>query len=207
MRGDWLAGHGTSVEDLATKTAMDWVLSLRRGLVELRKTCDRIVIIGDSFGGNLALHAAVIGPPIVGIVTLGAPVSLRSDLRIRLFLPLLKHLRPFHRKRWVKDPAAHLAKGSYVSTPVAALGEVITFIDRHTKCELAGVTQPLLIVQARHDFETDPWSAHFIFEHVGSIDKELVWVDERIHHVLSSSQSDALTERIVAFIRRVTAAS
>lgn len=204
VRGEWLAGHGTRVEDLATKTYGDWVLSLRRGLHALAGQVDRLVIVGESFGGNLALAGALLGDPVAGVVTLGSPVTLRRDLLTRAVLPFLRRWRPLHRKTWVRDRAAHLAKRDYLAIPLHALTEVIQFIDRHTKRELSGVQVPVLIVQARGDFEVDPSSAHFIAEHVGTTDVEALWVDGRVHHVLSSPSAPQVVDRLIAFIRRVT---
>lgn len=195
VHGIWLAGHGTSEPDLATKTYADWLLSLRRGLHELQNVVDRIVIIGDSFGGNLALHASLLGPPIVGVVCLGTPVTFRHDLFNRALLPLALRLTPFHRKSWPPPP------GSYRRVPLRAFAEVIRFIDRHTKREIDGVTVPLLIVQAKRDFEVHPHSAFFLFEHAASQQKELLWVDERIHHVLFSRDAPRVYRRLIAFIR------
>lgn len=201
VHGVWLAGHGTSERDLAEKSASDWVLSLRRGLLELQPVADRLVLIGNSFGGNLALHAALTGPPIIGVVCLGTPVAFRHDLWIRTILPLAQRIKPFRRKHWVQDRVEHLEKRSYLKIPLRAFSEVITFIDRHTKRELPGVTVPVLVVQSKRDFEVEPDSAHFLIEHLGSSRQELVWVDERVHHVLSSKAQGPVRERIIQFIQ------
>lgn len=207
VRGEWLAGHGTREAELAGKTYGDWVLSLRRGLHALEPAVDRLVIVGESFGGNLALYAALLGRPIVGVVTMGTPVTFRRDLLIRTLLPLVKRLKPMRRKSWVRDEAAQRAKRGYVFLPLRAFAEVITFIDRHTKRELGGVHCPVLVVQAGADFETHPDSAHFIAEHVGTDDVEVMRVDGRVHHVLSSPAAPVVTDRIIGFIRRVTQTS
>ncbi|MBI3115446.1 MAG: alpha/beta fold hydrolase [Candidatus Kerfeldbacteria bacterium] len=199
----WLAGHGTSEEDLATKTSSDWVLSLRAGIDRLRRQTQRIIVIGDSFGGNLALYAALMGPPIAGVVTLGTPVSARHDLMNRALLPILTRIQPYHRKSWVKDPAAQRAAGSYLRIPLRAYAEVIRFIDRHTKRELEGVRVPLFVVQAKKDYEVHPSSAYFLSEHAGSTHKALLWVDERIHHVLLSKEADRIIDRIIGFVQAI----
>lgn len=195
VHGVWLAGHGTSEEDLSTKTYSDWLLSVRQGLAELQKTTDRIIIIGDSFGGNLALHASLLGPPIVSVVCLGTPVTFRHDLMNRALLPLVTPFMPFRKKHWTPQPS------SYRRVPLRAFAEVIRFIDRHTKREIDGITVPLLVIQAKGDFEVDPSSAFFLYEHAASQVKELVWVDERIHHVLFSKDAPRLIQRIITFIR------
>lgn len=203
VHGLWLAGHGTSEADLATKAASDWVISLRQGLAGLRALTDRIIIVGDSFGGNLALYAALVGAPVAGVVALNTPVVFRRDLLTRALLPILIRLAPMHRKRWIGDEAAHRAKLDYVAVPLRAYAEVIGFIDRHTKRELEGVVCPLLIVQSKKDFEVDPGSAYFLYEHAGSRDRELLWIRERVHHVLLSSRGPEITQRIINFIRHL----
>jgi len=53
-----LAGHGTSVADLAQHNYSDWVDSVNRGHAILKTCCEQIVVAGFSTGAGLALHQA-----------------------------------------------------------------------------------------------------------------------------------------------------
>ena len=55
-----LRGHGTSPEDLATRSWEDWYESLNRGYTVIKSYTDRIIVGGFSTGGALALLAVVI---------------------------------------------------------------------------------------------------------------------------------------------------
>ncbi len=68
-----LAGHCGTLEDLKATTWQDWYQSAEDALVELRKTCDLIIVGGLSMGAVLALRLAAEHPDTVNGATLFAP--------------------------------------------------------------------------------------------------------------------------------------
>lgn len=53
-----MKGHGTNPEDLNSTTWQEWSSNIKTELFELRKKCERIIIVGQSSGASLALHIA-----------------------------------------------------------------------------------------------------------------------------------------------------
>ena len=53
-----LRGHGKSVAELKNCQWYEWFEDAKKALFELRKSCKRIFVIGQSMGGTLALHLA-----------------------------------------------------------------------------------------------------------------------------------------------------
>ena len=68
-----LAGHCGTLEDLKATTWQDWYQSAEDALIELRKTCDLVIVGGLSMGAVLALRLAAEHPDTVDGATLFAP--------------------------------------------------------------------------------------------------------------------------------------
>ena len=95
-----LPGHGTSPERLAVTKYYQWVEYVEEQINNLAREYDEIYIVGNSFGGNLALICAQSSPKIKGIVTLGTPIFFRRDKLNRFILfPLLRRIKIFQDKK------------------------------------------------------------------------------------------------------------
>jgi carboxylesterase len=68
-----LAGHCGTLEDLKATKWQDWYQSAEDALIELRKTCDLVIVGGLSMGAVLALRLAAEHPETVNGATLFAP--------------------------------------------------------------------------------------------------------------------------------------
>ena len=80
---------GTKPEDLLLVQWEDWVATVQQAIEELRRSCDRVFVLGQSLGGTLALRVAAHNE-IDGVITLAA-IAYLKDWRL-WFLPVL---RPF----------------------------------------------------------------------------------------------------------------
>lgn len=68
-----LAGHGTSVEDLDRTTHHDWIRSVEQAVAPLLEAGEKVVVVGHSTGGAIALEVAC-RHPVSALVLLAAPV-------------------------------------------------------------------------------------------------------------------------------------
>ncbi|NJP06770.1 MAG: alpha/beta fold hydrolase [Chloroflexaceae bacterium] len=85
-----LAGHGREPEALRQGGWRDWLSSVDEGFARLQRSWTRVMVIGFSMGGALALltthqHQALIDR----LVVLSMPFRLSGDWRT---LPLLRHM-------------------------------------------------------------------------------------------------------------------
>ena len=74
-----LPGHGTTVEDLATRTWDDWSAAAEAAYVDLAGRGRRVVVAGLSMGGTLACWLAVHHPEIAGLVLVNPAVEPPAD--------------------------------------------------------------------------------------------------------------------------------
>jgi len=195
VMGPLLAGHGLTPEAMALTRWPDWVRSAEAALAVLRRDCDHVFVGGQSLGGTLALHLAATHPEVRGVFTMGAmssPAFFR-DWRIRAIRGL-KYVVRWHspgEDNDLGDPDALRLLHSYARRPTVCIESLMRLL-RVVQGELSRVTVPALITHGRRDRTVDPANAPFILEHLGSIDKRLVWFERSGHAITVDLEHDAL---------------
>ena len=195
--GPLLKGHGTTPEDMNETNWVDWLASAKEGYQRLKEAgCEHIGVIGLSMGGLLALK---IGQhlPVMGIVTLCAPLKVR-DKRIGL-ARYVRRILPY--KKRIGSKTDHIEEQLYVyeRTPVSCIASLHELIHNVRKA-LPSINKPVLIVQAKEDETVDPISARLIYERVGSPDKKVVIFKHSSHLITLDREQDALHEKVSAFM-------
>ena len=80
-----VSGHGTSPDDLATRTYMDWMASVDEGYAIVSCLCKRVVVGGFSTGAGLALDLGTRVKGLTALFAVSPPLQLQ-DFSVR-FLP------------------------------------------------------------------------------------------------------------------------
>src|SRR5690606_28508921 len=60
--------HGTAVEDMLATRWADWAAAVAHARRRLAARADRVVVVGQSMGGALALWTALDDPGVAGLV-------------------------------------------------------------------------------------------------------------------------------------------
>jgi len=203
VMGPLLAGHGLTPEAMALTRWPDWVRSAEAALAVLGRDCDEVFVGGQSLGGTLALHLAATHPGVRGVFTMGAmssPTFFR-DWRIRAIRGL-KYVVRWHspgEDNDLGDPDALRLLHSYARRPTVCIESLMRLL-RVVQRELPRVTVPALITHGRRDRTVDPANAPFILEHLGSIDKQLVWFERSGHAITVDLEHDALHATVLDWL-------
>ncbi|MDQ0338422.1 carboxylesterase [Caldalkalibacillus uzonensis] len=193
-----LKGHGLTPEEMGCTTWVDWFVSAKEGYRRLlEEGCAHIVVVGLSMGGLLAIKVAQ-HEPVVGIVTLCAPMRVR-DPRLSL-AKYAQYVLPYAKRRGRK--ADHIEPHLYVyeRTPlscVVSLEELMHNVRHVLPC----IKQPALIIQAEQDETVHPCSGQMLYEQLGSTDKELVMFKQSGHIITLDHEQERLHEKVTQFIR------
>ncbi len=201
-----IAGHGTSPEDLIGTNPEDWKRSAERAYSKLKEKVDKIIIIGNSFGGNLAFYLAKKKDPLA-VISLGTPIKLRFELFIKLRLYLYGWAKKYYRKakrHYKIDYTDMQDEVTYPVIPIKSLRDFLSFLEKETIPNLDKVKIPTLIIHANTDFVVSPKSATYIHQNIGSFHKEIYWFGSNHHVVMNDEKRDQLFERIYKFIEEVT---
>ena len=203
--GARLAGHATHPLDLARTRWQDWLVTVEESLVVLHSVCDRVVVMGQSMGGMLALLAAS-RHAVAGVVAISTPDHLADDWRMRtvrlwsLIIPLIfKGRTPIVdfriNRREVDYPA-------YPYYPTSILGEVED-LKRAMRKGLGQVQAPVLLVQSHKDPAISQAKSEQLLSALGSTDKELFWLDAAGHSIVQDAQCGLAFEKIAGFLHRI----
>lgn len=197
-----LPGHGTAVEDLAKTNATDWQQAVTDAVQWLRQQHPRVSIIGASLGGNLALCQAVDHHNVDKIVLLSTPLKVRGQWWKQLAIPVLLPFKKYAKKSWVKNQEERqrrIASGSYLSVSLRAFKSMLELLS-HTRHILSRVTIPVLLIYSKTDEVIQPKSATWLFKHLSSVHKKLLWVATHDHHPHESEKREEIFDHIHHFL-------
>jgi carboxylesterase len=197
-----LKGHGTCMADLVRSTWRDWLDSAREGLDRLRSQPVRdIYLIGFSMGGLLCLYLADTEEDVSGVVTLNTPIWLRDPrTAFTRLLRLANRVNP----RWFAElgkkgrgevGTAEAGRFAYDTVSPRAMAEMLDLV-RQVRRMLGRVKVPALVVQSRADETAVPRSGVYIYDSLGSKDKNVLWLKEA-PHLLFLGREAAQVQRVV----------
>ena len=198
-----LFGHATQPDDMVRARWQDWMASVEDGLNLLKGCTRQQVVMGLSMGGILALLSAA-RFQVSGVVTFSTPSALPDDPRL-MFLPMLYPFYPRVGKGkpdWHNPNAAQDHK-EYPYFPTRSLMELNALI-KQMRSELDQVTAPAFFVQSHQDKSIPPESMDTLYEHVHSVEKSKLWVENSGHVVIREPEREKIFTEVSSFVNRIT---
>jgi carboxylesterase len=197
-----LAGHSTNPNDLPRMTWKDWMASVEDGFDYLKCFCDQIFIAGLSLGGILALTSAAV-LPAQGVIAMSTPY-LPPDPRLK-FARWIHHLYPWAAKGpsdWLEAEVAH----DHLEYPLYSTRGFVQLIELQEvmRNSLPSIQTPALIVHSLTDQAVNTEHAQQIYDHLGSRDKQLVWIEKSGHVVTRDISRQQVFEAAENFIQRIS---
>ncbi|HQK07541.1 MAG TPA: alpha/beta fold hydrolase [Spirochaetota bacterium] len=201
-----LRGHGTSPEDLATRSYDEWYESVNRGYIVVKNLVKKVFICGFSTGAGLALlHAANKKDALCGAVAISAPYKLKniaSGLAPAVdtwnkFLSFLK-IKKIGRLDFIPNHPDH-PDINYLKNPVSGIHQMETLMDVVEK-RLNDIYIPVLIMQGAGDTTVDPRGAFELFMKIPSEKKECTMVHSKSHGITRGDVGIVVARRVGAFL-------
>lgn len=199
-----LKGHGTSPDDLATRSGSDWLESVDLGYALMHARCRRVVVGGFSFGAGLALDCAARISDLAGVFAVCPPfrlqdISSRFAPAVTTWNNLMDALHIQGGKKEFVEIVPERPQINYTRLPVAALREMEYFM-KTLEPRLAAIQTPALVVQAQGDPVVAASGTKRLFEHIGSKHKRYQSFDLSRHGILAGEGSLAVHTLIADFI-------
>ncbi len=202
-----LAGHATDPDDMRRSTWRHWAASVEDGYHLLRGVTEKVVLMGLSMGGSLALYTAA-RFPVAGVVAMAAPHHLPRDPRLPL-IPLLSLVRPYDPKgppQWV-DKEALKELVTYPVTPTRSYLELHLLLGE-MRASLPRITAPVLLLYGREDPVVPAAGGHMEAIAAGLQNAARVeqhWLEGSGHILPADAQRARVAELVGAFLRNLAA--
>jgi carboxylesterase len=201
-----LSGHATGIEDMMRTRHQDWLASAEDGWHLLQGHTERVFAIGLSLGGVLSLLLAS-KFPVAGVVTMASFYDIPSKLAKRLG-PLIIPLSKVYPKKKKKGggwfiPERERDYVAYKFNPVRPAWE-LTLLLRQLRETLPHIQTPTLIIHSKDEDYVLPEQAEMLFKHLGSEDKELLWVEGAGHIITRDGDPTKMFQAIAAFVERLS---
>jgi len=202
-----LAGHATKPEDMIRSRYTDWLLSVEDGYNLLRTCTDQVFLLGLSMGGILSLVTAS-RLQVAGIVAMSTPYKLPDDPRLRWikqiswFFPYMPKVPEDPGSDWF-DLEAFAQHVSYPQNPVRSIWE-LTQLMAEMQASLPKVAAPVLLIHSRDDTYVLKDSMQLIHDHLGSADKQMLWVEGGGHVITEEPTRKIVFKAAADFIERVS---
>jgi esterase/lipase len=202
-----LKGHGTSPEDLARRSYLDWRASVDQGYAIISSICKHVVAGGFSTGAGLALDLAVRVKAVSGVFAVSAPMRLkdfssRFAPAVDMWNRLMERARQVGAKKEFVENKPENPHINYSRNPISGVVEVDRLMD-DLEPRLADLNVPVLVIQSRGDPVVDPKGSRKIFELIGSADKEYLLFNFNRHGILLGEGSQKVHKAIGEFIKRL----
>lgn len=200
-----LAGHATRPPDMVRTRYRDWLASVEDGYHLLRGVSRQVVVMGLSMGGVLALTFGA-DFPVAGIVSMSAPYALPPDPRLKRL-----RLRSLWYPLWPKegqpgegwfDPDAWRDHISYPYNPTRSIVELNLLLQKMNQ-SLPKIDKPVLLMHSRDDDYVDPASMPAIYEHLGTENKRMLWLEKSGHVVTRDAARLQVFEAALTFVREI----
>ncbi|TMM18557.1 MAG: alpha/beta fold hydrolase [Actinobacteria bacterium] len=199
-----LPGHGTSIEDMLPSRWDDWSEVADGAYTELAGRCRRVVVVGLSMGGTLAIWLTTHHPEIAGLVAINPFVEPPAESFREMLRGLLDagtDVMPGIGSDIALEGVQELA---YAGSPVAPMLSFMEATDE-IAADLGRIRCPVLLLSSRQDHVVPSASGDVLEAGVaGPIER--VWLERSYHVATLDNDRGLVEERTVEFATKVTAA-
>ncbi|XEQ94171.1 Carboxylesterase [Sporomusa carbonis] len=192
-----LPGHGITPEEMAKTVWPHWYGSVEDGYHFLTGVCSNIAAVGLSMGGLLTLKLGS-EYPLSKLAVLSTPIYI-ANKRLKL-LPVYRMFTNYVSKQRRRLPeTGQLYSVSYDVTPLNSLASLLELI-KHVDKLLPAITIPALVIQSKKEHTVKPESAQYIYDKLGSQEKQLVWLNKSGHIITLDMERDYVFQEISRFL-------
>lgn len=193
-------GHGVPPEELVKTGPDDWWNDVLAGYELLKeKGYEQIAVCGLSLGGVFSLKLGY-SYPVVGIVTMCAPMTMKSDEA--LYEGVLDYAREYKRREGKTND--QIEEEMKLFQPMKTLTTLRKELVMDVRTHLDHIYAPTFVVQARNDQMIDINSATIIYENVQADEKYIKWYEHSGHVITHDREKDQLHEDIFQFLENVS---
>jgi esterase/lipase len=200
VRVPLLKGHGESISSLDNLKYGDFLNPIKRELKKEISNGKKIVLIGISFGGLMALDLAKNFSPLSVIV-----ISLPFQFKFPLNVPGIGFLGIFKKywKKYLSEEEKNLRQGFHYNSMHKNGFYIVNSLKKKLRNSLYKIKSPFLGIQVKNDLLSSKKGLNYVLKNIGSDIKSKVCFDTNIHNVFYSNQFREVYSSIHSFIKNV----
>jgi carboxylesterase len=199
-----LRGHGGVYTDLVGCTAQDWLDDAEAALHDLAKEVDKVVVVGLSMGGLIAINLGIARPDLVcGVCTWAASLLFRDPLT-PLASVMARFVDTWPAPNAFNDLSLALESENYPRFPTDAFVSLRNFA-RDTGLRLRQLRVPICVLHSKADQIISPTSANLIYRDVSSTHREIHWFTRSGHEMGQDCEREAVFDVTLAFVEKFRA--
>ncbi|MDY6968739.1 MAG: alpha/beta fold hydrolase [Spirochaetota bacterium] len=200
-----LRGHGTSPDDLASRSWEEWYESINRGYVVLKNSVKEFAIVGFSTGAGLSLLQSIRkGDMFNSVISINAPLRLNNIASnfasvVVLWNDLLKKIHISPGKIEFVENEPENPNINYFRNPISGVRELDRLMNIVEK-QLNRLDIPTLIIQGSNDPVVNPESGLEIFNKAGTEKKEIIRVFSNRHVIVRDEPVEKVFKKVRLFL-------
>lgn len=194
-----LPGHGVTL-NLRNVSAENWLMEAELAMRRLKKRVDRVIIVGFSMGGLIAMYLAL-RYRVDRLILLSAaakyisPLVLLEDAKIILTESVTK--------KYTSNTFYHLYNYKLTHTPIKAVFEFLKIV-KTVKPYFDYITCPVCIVQGEKDGIVPFSTAQHLYEKLGGEEKVMITSPTGKHHICYSEDHEKWFSEALLFMKKCT---
>lgn len=223
-----LEGHNQSLSTLKRKTWQEIYAALRKEFMRYEASYENIFVAGLSFGALLALLLAYEFPKKIRAVNCFSPTLFFdgwSTPKLKMLLPLA-YLTPLKYYFYLKEEYPYGIKNERLRSLVESFYKKAGLFDyskvhlygfpvipvscmyqnhllaKHVSSLLGRIHTPVQLLQAKEDDVTSPKNSYYLYERLGSTDKEVVLFEDSYHIIIADQERDKVAEKTISFFEK-----
>lgn len=197
-----LRGHGTRYQDMAGVRAQDWYDDAEAALLDLARSVDKVVVVGLSMGGLVALNLGRRHPDkVAAVVTLGAALRFQDPLA-PVAPALSRFIKSWPSPEAFQDKSLKHTSQNYPKFMTAAFGELLAYA-KETERRLPEVEVPVCILHSKKDQVIKPVSANVIYRDVKSEHREIHWFTRSGHEMGQDCEREKVFDTVMEFVAKL----
>jgi len=223
-----MLNHDKSISCLKRTTWLELYNSVRNEFIRYANDYENIFVAGLSFGALIGILLAQEFPDKVKALNCFSPTLFYdgwSNPKSRVFLPLV-YRTPFKYWLYFKEEYPYGLKNERLRSKVESFYKDAKLFD-YSKVHLYGypvipvscmyqnsllakkvismlkdIYTPIQLLQARDDDVTSPKNSYYVYNHISSREKEIIFLEDSYHIITADQERDKVAEKTVAFFEK-----
>jgi len=203
-----LKGHGEVPGNILGLTLDDWFVQTSEEFDILSKKCNKINLVGFSFGGTLITRLAEtkkVNNSYLLSPYLFSTYNFYQVFKTETYLNIFGNIFNYSKKTkigQINSPTGLEKHIAYWNMPFTPVKDSAPFI-KNVINNLSKISTPILLQQSKNDKTSDIKSSVYVYNNISSKDKELIIFEKSNHIIVEDYDKNTVIKNIIDFEKKI----